>query len=105
MRTYLLKTIHRIAKRITTWTSPSNLEAVQPKSKAPEEAEEPEEEKEASEESEEDSSSESYYHTVHAWENQQTPPIIPANPNLIEPDEKELDAFLFRYDAWDVDEN
>ena len=100
MRTYLLKTIHRIANKITTWTAPSKIEAAQ--SKAPEEAEE---EKEEASEEESEESSESYYHTVHAWENQQPPPIIPANPNLIEPDEKELDAFLFRYDAWDVDEN
>ena len=94
MRTYLLKTIHRIANKITILTSPKSMETVSQSTE------------EVSEESEESSEeSDGYYHTVHEWENQPPPPIIPTNPNLIEPDEKELDAFLFRYDAWDVDEN
>ena len=97
MRHLLKRMIHDVASLVATWTEKAPLEKA-------EDVEESEDyESESTESMEEES--ESFYHTVHEWKVDPPPPITNPNPHLYEPNGEDLDAFLFRYDRWDVDEN
>lgn len=101
MRHLLKRMIHDVASLVVKWTEQAPI-AEQDEDSMDNESMDEDYESESTESMED---SEIFYHIVHEWKVDPPSPITKPNPHLYEPNGEDLDAFLFRYDRWDVDEN